>query len=62
MILGDRQTQLYRRMGPLSRPSIRSGQWSQTTIGSFHPAARLTTQEAEASGAVRLQGTSANRA
>ncbi len=29
-------------MGPLSRPFVRSGQWSQTTAGMFQPAARLT--------------------
>ena len=30
-VLGDRQNKTYRRLGPMSRPLIRSGQWSQTT-------------------------------
>jgi len=28
-------------MGPSSRPTIRSGQWSQTTTGTGQPAVRL---------------------
>ena len=32
-------------MGPLSRPLIRSGQWSQTTAGILQPAARLCVAE-----------------
>ncbi len=41
----------YRRMGPLSRPFVRSGQWSQTTAGMFQPAARLSkTAQAVRSG------------
>ena len=41
--LGERQSQNYRRMGPMSRPFVRSGQWSQNTAGMFQPAARLST-------------------
>jgi len=42
--LGERQHQKYRRMGPLSRPLIRSGQWSKTTTAISQPAARLSHQ------------------
>ena len=49
MRLGGRQAEKYRRMGPLSRPLTRSGQWSQTTTGISQSAARLSV------GAVRVQ-------
>ena len=32
---------MYSRMGPLSRPSTRSGQWSQTATSNSQPAARV---------------------
>jgi len=41
VLLGDRQNEKYRRMGPMSRPLAHSGQWSQTTTGITQPAARL---------------------
>jgi len=31
--LGDRPNEKYRRIGSMSRPLIRSGQWSQTNAG-----------------------------
>jgi len=43
VLSGERQAEKYRRMGPMSRPLIRSGQWSQTTTGISQPAARLYT-------------------
>ncbi len=43
MLLGERQAAIYRRMGPMSRPPIRSGQWSQTTTGISQLADRLST-------------------
>jgi len=43
VLSGERQAEKYRRMGPMSRPLIRSGQWSQTTTGISQPAARLNT-------------------
>jgi len=42
-LLGERQHQKYRRMGPLSRPLTCSRQWSQTTTGILQPAVRLRT-------------------
>ncbi len=42
---GERQDHCYRRMGPLSRPFVRSGQWSQTTAGMFQPADRLNASQ-----------------
>ena len=42
--IGERQIGNYLRMGPMSRPSIGSGQWSQTTTGIFHSAARPNMQ------------------
>jgi len=48
-LFSERQAEKYRRMGPLSRPMTRSGQWSQTTTGISQPAARLSV------GAVHVQ-------
>jgi len=39
-LLHERQNEKYRRMGPLSRPLMRPGQWSQNTTGISQPAAR----------------------
>ncbi len=39
--LGVWKAQRYRRMGPLSRPFIRSGRWSQTTTVSSKVSPRL---------------------
>ena len=52
-LLGERQTEKYRRMGPLSRPLIRSGQWSQTTTGISQPAARLSGTGLKAEGSFK---------
>ena len=63
-LLGERKDESYRRMGPLSRPLIRSGhlirsgQWSQTTSGISQPADRLRERSAAPNKNVSIRGCS----